>query len=484
MIRNRFIHYNMIIRRVTVICMTVFISAFLLNSCKVYKPAMPVESYSAIPRKPQTSIINLYADLETSKLAELVNGQLDSVLYQDTSFEDNSGDNLKFKACKDGEVTLNFEQSELSWELPVKVTIQKGMKLFGYNVPLVDSWEYSGQVRLRFKTKLAINRDWSIKTTTLSDGYVWTKKPAVRIGGIDIPVTMVANMFLPSNLKTFSQEVDEIIAKGFDFRGYAEQGWQMLFNPFRIPGSYDAWLAITPYSVSLVPIQGSAGHLRLGAAITSDVECLLDNVPSSGKVTALPNIQPLKLPSDTFKVNLLTDIPYTTINRMIKEQLGDSTFIFGNRRIRFETFRVYGTNGKMAVETTVSGSIKGTLYLTGVPYFLAEDTTLRIKDLKFDLKTRNLMMSSAKWLFSGKIERMIGRSVAIPFKSNISDIELQISRFFKHYPLGYGFELNGKLARLSVSELYLSPESVKANVIFSGNLSLGLVGKTPLVIPN
>jgi len=130
----------------------------------------------------------------------------------------------------------------------------------------------------------------------------------------------------------------------------------------------------------------------------------------------------------------------------------------------------------MAVETRVSGSIKGLLYLTGVPYFNAEDTTLRIKELKFDLKTRNLAMKSAKWLFSGKIERMITRSVAIPFKSNILEIEQQISQFFNHYPLGYGFELNGRLARLSVSALYLSPESVKANVVFSGNLSLNLGG--------
>jgi len=232
-----------------------------------------------------------------------------------------------------------------------------------------------------------------------------------------------------------------------------------------------------------MPIQGSGGHIRLGAAITSDVECLLDNVPPAGKVTALPNIQSLKLPSDTFKINLLTDIPYTTINRMISEEMGDSTFVFGTRRIKFETFRVYGTNDRMAVETTVSGSIKGSLYLTGIPYFNAEDTTLRIKDLKFDIKTRSLMMRSAKWLFSGKIERKIARSVVIPFKSNISETEKQLSRFFNHYTLGYGFELNGKLSRLSVSELYLSPESVKANVVFSGNVSLGLVGPPPLVGP-
>jgi len=464
----------MIARKVAMLSMALLVSVFFFNSCNVIKPGMPVESYKAIPRKPQTSIINLYADLEVSQLESRINGQLDSVLYQDTSFVDNNGDNLKFKAWKDGDVKFKFEQNELSWELPLRVSIHKGVKIFGYNLPMVDSWEYTGQIKLRYKTKLTINRDWSIKTLTKSDGYVWTKKPAVKIGGFDFPVTLIANLFLPSNLQELSQQIDDVIAKAFDFRGVAEEVWRMLFNPVKIPGYNDAWVSVTPYSIALVPVEGSAGHIRLGAAITSDVECLLDNVPPSGKVTALPNIQPLKTASDTFKINLLTDIPYSTINRMITEEMGDSTFVFGKRRIKFETFRVYGTNDRMAVETTVSGSIKGTLYLTGIPYFNPSDTTLRIKDLKFDIKTRNLLTKSAKWLFSSKIERIIARSVAIPFKSNISGTEKQLSRFFNHYTLGYGFELNGKLARLSVSELYLSPESVKANIVFSGNLSLGL----------
>ena len=447
---------------------------FLLTQCNVIKPPMPAESYNSIVRKPQTSIINLYADLEISKLEKLINEHVDSVLYQDTSFVDNGNDNLKVKASRAGVIKLNFEQDELSWELPARVTFQKGVSVFGYNLPMINSWEYSGQLRLRYKTKLTINRDWSIKTTTSPDGYVWTKKPAVKIGSVDIPVTIVANLILPLYLKTFSKQIDEVITSGFDFRGFAEKGWSMLFNPFKIPGDYNAWLSILPYSVSLVPVQGSSGHIRLGAAITSDVMCLMDNIPSSGKVTALPSIQPLKLASDTFKINLLTDIPFTTINRLITQQIGDSTFQFGSRRIKFETFRVYGTNEKMAVETKVSGSINGTLYLTGVPYFNEEDTTMRIKELKFDLKTRNVVMKSSKWLFNGKIERAITRSVVIPFKSNISGIEAQITRLIRHYPLVYRFELNGKLVRLTVSNLYLSPESVKANVVFLGNLSLGL----------
>jgi hypothetical protein len=463
----------MFFRKFALICLAVFAAVVLLVRCNVLKPAMPVESYKYTPQKPQTSIINLYADLEVAKLEKLINDHVDSVFYQDTSFVDNNKDNLKFIALRSGDIKLSFEQNELSWELPARVSFQKGMTVFGYNIPLVDSWKYTGQIRLRYKSKLTVNRDWSIKTTTVSNGYVWTKKPAVKIGGMDIPVTMVANLLLPGYLQTFSQEIDDLVTSHFDFRGYAEKGWNMLFYPFKIPGDYNAWLSVTPYSVALVPVHGSSGRMRLGAAITSDVVCLLDNQPSSGKVAALPTIQELKAPSDTFKINLLTDIPYPTINRKIMEQIGDSTFSFGNRHIKFETFRVYGTNDKMAVETRVSGSIKGLLYLTGVPYFHPEDTTLRIKDLKFDLKTRNLAMKSAKWLFNGKIERMITRSVAIPFKTNISEIEEQITRFFNHYPLGYGFELNGKLVRLSVSDLYLSPESVKANVVFTGNLSMG-----------
>ena len=435
---------------------------------------MPVESYRSNIQKPQTSIINLYADVEVFKLEKLINEHIDSVLYQDTSFTDNGNDNLKLKAWKAGDVKLKFEDNELGWELPARVVFRKGLKVFGYNVPYLDSWEYTGQIKLRYKTKLVINRDWSIKTITTPDGYVWTKKPAVKIGSVDIPVTLVANLLLPGYLKTFSQQIDELSATSFDFRGYAEKGWNMLFEPFKIPGDYNASLTITPYSVSMVPIQGTAGHIRLGAAITSDVMCLLDNTPSSGKVSALPYIQPLKSPSDTFKINLLTDIPYSTINRIVKQQVGDSLFSFGTRKIKFETFRVYGTNEKMAVETKVSGSINGVLYLTGIPYFHAEDTTLRIKDLKFDIKTRNLAIRSSKWIFSGKVERMITRSLAIPFNKNISGIEQQITHLIRHYPLGYGFELNGKLVRLSVSEIYLSPESVKANVVFSGNLSIGM----------
>ena len=102
--------------RITFLSVIVIFSCLILfTGCKVVKPSMPVEGYEILIQKPKTSNISLYADIEITKLEQLINDQLNNVIYQDTSFEDNNRDNLKFKALRDGDIKLSFEQNELKW---------------------------------------------------------------------------------------------------------------------------------------------------------------------------------------------------------------------------------------------------------------------------------------------------------------------------------------------------------------------------------
>ena len=77
-------------------------------------------------------------------------------------------------------------------------------------------------------------------------------------------------------------------------------------------------------------------------------------------------------------------------------------------------------------------------------------------------------------MFNGKVERTITKAIAIPFNSNIREIEKHLAEFLNHRQLGYGLELNGKLTKITVSELMLTPLSVKANLVFSGRMSIGI----------
>ncbi|MCL6103503.1 MAG: DUF4403 family protein [Bacteroidetes bacterium] len=452
----------------------VLLAGMFVTGCKSLQPQMPAESYKYTPAKPQTSVVSLYADLDVARMEALVNNNMDSLLYDDHSFKDNNNDNLKLKAWKDGQIKFSFHDDLLSWEIPLRVDIKKTALFIAFNHPFGDIMEANGEIKLKFKTRLSVNRDWSIKTVTTPEDYEWIRKPTVKIGGFTIPVTAIANILLRFNLDSYSQNIDKTIENSFDFRKYAEKGWQMLFEPFKIPGDYNAWLSMTPYSISLLPVKGTNGSIRFGFVVNSDAECLLDKQPPVGKASGLPVIKPLDMPCDTFRINLLTDIPYSTIERLTLREIHDSVYTFGKKRLTFESIHIYGTNGKMAIEMKVKGSIKGTMYLTGTPYFNSADTTLQVRDLKFDLKTRNLLVKSARWMFNGKIERTITRAIAIPFNTNVREIESNLTGFMNHYQLGYGFELNGKLAKITVSDIMLTPESVKANLVFSGKLAIGI----------
>jgi hypothetical protein len=456
------------------ILFSMLLTGIMLTGCKSLQPQMPAESYHYVPVKPQTSVVNLFADLDLGRLETLINQNTDSLLYEDNSLTDNDNDNLMLKAWKNGRIKIAMQGDVLLWEIPLRVAIKKSYFLLAFNRPMGDLIEADGEIKLRFRTSLSVSRDWSIKTTTTPDGYDWMQKPKVKIAGITIPITSVADILLKVNLNNYSQNIDKTLAGSINFREIAEKGWQMMFEPFKIPGDYNAWLMMTPYSISLMPIKGAGRNIRLGLMVTTDIECLVDKQPQVAKKSALPVIQSLEIPGDTFHINLLTDIPYATIERLTLEEVRDSVYTFGNKQLSFESLHIYGSNGKMAIQTNVNGSLRGTIYLTGTPYFNPADTTLRIKDLKIDLKTRNLWMKSAKWLFNGKVERSITAAFAIPFNTNMRELESNLTDFMNHRKLGYGFELNGKLTRTTVTDLMLTPESVKANLVISGKLAIGI----------
>ena len=212
--------------------------SLVLPGCKSLQPQMPVESYKYVPVKPKTSTVNLQADLEVAKLEEIINNQTDSVLYEDKSFMDKGGDNLKLKAWKNGKIKMTFEDDIFFWEIPLKLNIQKTLAFLAITIPIANVLEATGEINLKFKTKLSVNRDWSIKTETTPNDYDWIRKPSLKIAGFNIPIKALTDALLYLNMENYWKEVDKAIAGSFDFRKYAEKGWQMMFEPFKIPGDY------------------------------------------------------------------------------------------------------------------------------------------------------------------------------------------------------------------------------------------------------
>ncbi len=72
--------------------------------------------------------------------------------------------------------------------------------------------------------------------------------------------------------------------------------------------------------------------------------------------------------------------------------------------IIIEKCEIYGEgNEKLIFKVHFSGSDNGVLYLTGKPVFDKEKNQLKIKDIDYDIKTRDMLVKTAKWLFNRRI---------------------------------------------------------------------------------
>src|SRR4029079_2111491 len=60
-------------------------------------------------------------------------------------------------------------------------------------------------------------------------------------------------------------------------------------------------------------------------------------------------------------------------------------------------------NGNMNISVDFTGSFDGTAYFVSKPVYNPEKKTIEVQDLDYDLKTKNLLLKTAKWLFNKRI---------------------------------------------------------------------------------
>ena len=134
--------------------------------------------------------------------------------------------------------------------------------------------------------------------------------------------------------------------------------------------------------------------------------------------------------------------------------------------------RLYGGEGKIIVETDVTGSLNGKLYFTGVPYYNSADSTIRVKDFNFEMHTKNALLKSANWLMHASFVNMIEKRLEFPLGSNIIESKKMLQKSLANYNMGMGTTLQCRLDDLNVEGVLLTRESIKASIIFKGKITI------------
>jgi hypothetical protein len=224
------------IRKTTIPILLFFL---FFSGCSILRIERPPESYEEIKIQPPVSYLSIPFEADLKKMEQLVNQQFRGLIYADTSFDDNDHDNLMVKAWKMADIKLTMEGNQIFYQVPLSVWIKKRFEIGAFGIGLSDTREVTGNVILKFRTRITIQKDWSISTMTFSNGYEWITTPVLQLTpGITIPLPFISDLLMDANQKDINKNIDKAFQSSFDLKSNLAQIWNKIQIPIKLSDEY------------------------------------------------------------------------------------------------------------------------------------------------------------------------------------------------------------------------------------------------------
>jgi Domain of unknown function (DUF4403) len=443
-----------------------------LGACKsTVKTVKPAEAY--VPRTSydkQVSVINVPVEIPVAELEKQINKYITGTIYEDKSFNDNDGDNLKCVVKKYSPIKMDALENRIKITLPLDIS--------GSYTKLGVVADFKGTLSSTYVTAITFLDDWKLKTVTKSNGYEWIKSPKVDMGLFDLPVTWVADAAIKGQQDYINKTIDDCIKEYVNLKELTKPAFDALAQPLNVSEAYKTWFKITPLEALITQLNAADKKIKFTLGLKANTETFIGNKPEIADLSrGVPMSAAKELPKD-FNIGLVAVTPYEQASKILEEQFVTSGYEYkeGKYHIKFTKMNLYGQNTKMVVEVGMVGSVNGDVYLVGTPYYDVATRSIRMKDLDFEVDSKQKLLKAANWLGHGKIIKMMNEYMVFPIGDQLDASKKDAQAYLTNYQPVKGVTINGKLEKLETSDIYLIQDAIIALISVGGNMNVKLDG--------
>ncbi|MEO8405687.1 MAG: DUF4403 family protein [Chitinophagaceae bacterium] len=324
------------------------------------------------------------------------------------------------------------------------------------------------RVNISFTNSISVLPDYKVKLNIRRNEPQAVDKCTVCFWGQNITVDVLNG--LKAQLDSSKAEMDRNYGT-VDLRPQFQQLWSQLNKLFNI---YDmGWLQINPQRIRINNLYAKDDSLFVYMGLSARPAITLDKPKEAN--TIIPAMGPFSK-MQGFSVFLDAQLDYDSLSNIVTRQMSGKEFDFNKgpvkKKVIIKDCRLYGANNeKLIIRVNFAGTDEGVFYLTGKPTYDKATHILEMKDIDFDINSKNALLKTAEWLFSRKIINEISHYTRFDLSSYIDTAKVSINEQLNHQWVK-GVSSAGKIDDIKLIGIYPLGRYLVIRSNCSGNLSV------------
>lgn len=327
-----------------------------------------------------------------------------------------------------------------------------------------DGKEPMRRIQIEYQTNIQVASNYQIQSTTKLKNLKALDPCEVSFVNYDVTKQVLDEV--EKNLVKTAKELDKQI-ESFQLRPEVQKIWDQLNTEIDLKEF--GKLNLHPSQLSMGDVNFQKNKLSLSVGLELNPILSLYSLEKNKK--SLPNLQK-KVAGEGFNLNVDIKSTYDTINARLAQSMKGQEFDIQGKKVILNEVKIFGaSNSNVLIEVLFSGSKSGKLFLLGAPYFDKNTQEIGLKNVSFDLDTKDALLRSIKWLFNPKVTQLIEKNSRFSIKKELEtckqEIEKQLNAGF-----GDGIKSIGKLNQLDIDGIYPAEKDLSLRVRLSGSLRL------------
>ena len=293
-------------------------------------------------------------------------------------------------------------------------------------------------------------------------------KCSVCFWGQDITSTVISGLKteLDASKKTMEDSFSVV-----NLRPYMQQAWNMLNTVYAIPNV--GYFALHPKKLRMENINAKNDLLNINIGISATPVVSFEKPDIAP--TIVPDLTSANNPGG-FNVYLEAALRYDSLSNVMNGYLANKRFDFSEgimkKHIIIQNINVSGNSkGELLIRVDFTGSFDGSAYFIGIPEYNAEKKSIEVRNLDYDLKTKNVLLKTAKWLFSNRITDELKKYTSFDLSSYYDTASTTLNTWLNR-EWTKGIRGSGSITDLKLTAVHALPEHLLIRSNCVGKLSV------------